>query len=130
LDAFAASSNQLIAQLDSKDFQDQLRQSLQGVDAAAIQREMEQAQKEMQKQLPSTAEMDGMIADAQRIGKSFDAEQKEFAKSLLGFNGKTFQKQMDEFKKTMPNAFSPQKIEEFQHQMEQLQKEFEMQSMD
>jgi serine protease Do len=130
LDAFTADANQLIAQLDSKDFQEELRQSLEGVDAAAIQREMEQAQKEMQKQLPSKAELDAMIADAQRIQKSFDAEQKEFAKSLQGFDAKAFQKQMDGLKKTMPDAFSPEKMKEFQHQIEQLQKEFQTNTMD
>ena len=132
LDAFTASANQLIAQLDSKEFQEQFRDSFEGMDTAKIQRDFEQAEKDMQKSMPSKAEMDAMIADAQRLQKSFDSEkmQKEFAKALQGFDAQAFQKQMDQLKQTMPDAFSPEKMEEFQHQIEQLQKEFQPNTMD
>lgn len=132
MDALTSSANQLIAQLDNKDFQEQFRQSFEGVDTAKLQQELEQAQKEMQKQLPSKAELDAMIAAAQKMQNSFDAKrlQGEIAKSLQGFDAQAFEKQMDEFTKTMPDAVSPEKMKEFQHQMEQFQKEFQREMMD
>jgi len=114
-DAFAASASDLIAQFDSKAFQDQFR-AFDGADAARTQREFEQAAEELQKNLPSKAEMDAMIADGQRIQKGFDAQkfQNEFAKSFQGFEGKEFQKQIDEWNKSMTDTFSPEKLKEFQ----------------
>jgi len=131
LDAFAASANGLIAQLDSKDFQQQFK-AFEGVDAARMQRDFEQSAKEMEKKWPSKTEMDTMIADAQKIQKNFDAQkfQNEFAKSFENFDGQEFQKQIDEWNKALPDTFSPEKMKEFQQQMEKFQKEFQTQTMD
>jgi hypothetical protein len=131
LDAFAASASDLIAQFDGKEFQQQFK-AFEGVDAARMQRDFEQAAKEIEKNLPSKAQIDAMIADAQKLQNSFDAQkfQNEFSRSFQGFDGKELQKQIDEWNKTMPDAFSPEKMKEFQQQMEKFQKEFQTNSMD
>jgi serine protease Do len=131
LDSFAAGANDLIAQFDSKAFDDQFK-AFDGVDAEKLQREFEQAAKQMEKGLPSKAELDAMISDAQRMQKSFDAQkfQNEFAKSFQGFEGQELQNQVNEWNKKMPDAFSPEKMKEFQQQMQQFQNQFETQTMD
>ena len=131
LDAFTASAKDLIAQFDRKAFQQQFK-AFEGVDAARMQHDFEQAAKELEKNLPSRAEMDTMIADAQTLQENFDAQkfQNEFAKSFQGFDGKEFQKQIDEWNKAMPDTFSPEKMKEFQQQLEKFEKEFQTQTMD
>jgi len=115
LDAFAASAKDLIAQFDSKAFQQQFK-AFEGVDAARMQHDFEQAAKELEKNLPSSSEMDTMIADAQKLEECLDS--------------KEFQNQFQQWNKTMPDAFSPEKMEEFQRQLEKFQEEFQTQTMD
>lgn len=131
LDVFAANASGLIAQFDSNAFSQQFK-AFDGVDAARIQREFEQAARDMEKNLPSKEQMDAMVADAQRIENDFEAQklQNEFARSFQGFDSKEFQKQIDEWNKAMPDTFSPEKMKEFQQQMQQFQKQFQTQPMD